>query len=846
MNAVRAADLKTGGTWWNLITAVDTGRADAVIAGLGLAMSMAVLGLIEFMLAAIGVHMKLFALPMMASGLIFFSQPTPPSLKGFFVGSIGSSLLALMFVLTPSLPTAVSAGLASGALLITFKFFNTIFPPTAVLAALIYQTFAASGYETVASLAFWQPAVAFFAFTWILGHMWLYQMAILVGKFRVAFKDKLAKLQIKALSQERNIALTGSTLQASLAACIDTTQADYAIYWSNVNGNLVIAAEANAESFKHAVSSKGLTKSWAEASSFVRIDVNGDGPVANTLRTGVPAFISDVAASNMRRREAARHYGIRQVGFQIFESGVLEYGHAGTAGQDWKELPIPPQMPRTTMRRAFNTLGAVHMIFWKKTGSHFELIADFTTESWFKTIGQLRGDNKTFASESRKLCAGIRDDGVATISKTYRKGKEIVITDNNNFKDQRKGLAKEFGMANLHLVPVDWGVVEFGIPAERFMSLNTGRAVMQMYCQSARADYAIYWKDTASMGNNRKLVVGNSYISPTAEWSPQTFAQEATKIVLDTAGESSVAACARSRELIFFMDATDRGSKELGILGKQYGVSSICLVPVFGGVLEYGIMSGTTEKRTWKTLEEACPIVLPIMELQNAFTSGATHAVFWKSVVHMVESEGGGTQPDRSFVWDSGYLIEERRRALAAARGDDDSFVSKSKEFVYKEGDSSPISSAFNSGKHIKIEDPARGSDVGGIVFDRNACAQEFNIRSLEFIPCRGGVLEVGYAPTEVSTMTLDRTQVQGRIKSNRKNVNKAFEFAIATGEAGSSGAGRNPGKIDSSEVWIAFKYLGIDMSTEECKRLVESVDADGDGLVERQEFESIIESVLK
>jgi hypothetical protein len=61
---------------------------DTALAGLGLFGSLALMSVLE---PIVGV--KLFAAPMMASGIIFFSPPSPPNPFGFLVGTTGSGKL---------------------------------------------------------------------------------------------------------------------------------------------------------------------------------------------------------------------------------------------------------------------------------------------------------------------------------------------------------------------------------------------------------------------------------------------------------------------------------------------------------------------------------------------------------------------------------------------------------------------------------------------------------------------------------------------------------------------------------------------------------------------------------
>lgn len=117
----------------------------------------------------------------------------------------------------------------------------------------------------------------------------------------------------------------------------------------------------------HAVACDGgwWCSSYAQQSETYALPTTGDGPVATVLKTQKPIFIKDVQKSTMLRKDLAKTYGIAQVAFAPFEGGVLEYGTStGRATADWRELPECPTMPKATMRKAFENLGASYCLFW--------------------------------------------------------------------------------------------------------------------------------------------------------------------------------------------------------------------------------------------------------------------------------------------------------------------------------------------------------------------------------------------------------------------------------------------------------------------------------------------------
>ena len=336
--------------------------------------------------------MPLFALPMMASGLIFFAQASPPNPKGFYVGTAGSTLCALALIYAVSLPATVAAGLTSGAILIFFKYFNAIFPPTAVLGMLLLQSTLGSAVPSPSGLPVSKltDVLSFLAFPWLAGHAWLYGSALVVSRVRVQVKKLLSQLQIR----DDSFALTGSTLQAALKMRTDATGAEYAIYWTNANGKLVVTADYQTDSMRKELGARGLASSYAEASSLFQLQAGGGeatqgSTIANVLEAGKSLFVQNVSASSMWRKDLAKKYGIQSVVFEPLDNAIIEIG---IASRPWASTPPLPAIPSRTMRRAFETMGASYTIFWARNSSAggFTAVSYYTTASRRKALRQVR------------------------------------------------------------------------------------------------------------------------------------------------------------------------------------------------------------------------------------------------------------------------------------------------------------------------------------------------------------------------------------------------------------------------------------------------------------------------
>jgi hypothetical protein len=175
---------------------------DSTLAGAGLAGAISLLCVLQGLLGV-----KLFAAPMMASGIIFFAAQKPPPPTGFIVGTLaGTTLCETMYLL---LPGQLQYGAAAGALLIVYKLTNSMFPPAAVLAVLIAQDLQSPGVDLATPLA----VAKYAAFPWLIGHGVLYGAALGMGEVRKRSRTWAMKGQLRGLSQDLSVA----TLRESFA-----------------------------------------------------------------------------------------------------------------------------------------------------------------------------------------------------------------------------------------------------------------------------------------------------------------------------------------------------------------------------------------------------------------------------------------------------------------------------------------------------------------------------------------------------------------------------------------------------------------------------------------------------
>jgi len=69
-----------------------------------------------------------------------------------------------------------------------------------------------------------------------------------------------------------------------------------------------------------------------------------------------------VSASSFFRKEVAALYDIQSIVFEPRGNSVIEFG---ISSRSWSQMPPIPAIPKRTMRRAFETMGAAYTIFWQ-------------------------------------------------------------------------------------------------------------------------------------------------------------------------------------------------------------------------------------------------------------------------------------------------------------------------------------------------------------------------------------------------------------------------------------------------------------------------------------------------
>ena len=142
----------------------------------------------------------------------------------------------------------------------------------------------------------------------------------------------------------------------------------YAIYWRQDGGIFRVAADYEVpSSVNKRLRRRSDGVSFITNSKQLALEANGDGPVAQAVRTGEEQVVcyglkdGTDRSSKLQRAQAAQAFGIKTIHFVPFEAGVLEYGVSGEAALSDVTLSA-------TLKMQCEATNAAYALYWKDVG----------------------------------------------------------------------------------------------------------------------------------------------------------------------------------------------------------------------------------------------------------------------------------------------------------------------------------------------------------------------------------------------------------------------------------------------------------------------------------------------
>jgi hypothetical protein len=236
-------------------------------------------------------------------------------------------------------------------------------------------------------------------------------------------------------------------------------------------------------------------------------------------------------------------------------------------------------------------------------------------------------------------------------------------------------------------------------------------------------------------------------------------------------------------------------------LAREFGIGSVYLVPVEGGVLEYG----TPAKDYLRG-----PLMAASLKMR-CDTSGAGYAIYWKESCGELTITGSYL----TDAWKKELMEAGREKSFAEA-----SFGTK----LAAKGDG-PVASCFQSQEPVYVQEVARSN------MQRKDHAIKCGIKSVCFVPVAGGVMEYGASdgPGTADWTTIEdaRTAIMPKAEMKRAFANGATHLIFW----------KRDGDVYVSGAWFltvervrALKASGGDGKSYTSESITMSFPATGDG----------------
>ena len=296
--------------------------------------------------------------------------------------------------------------------------------------------------------------------------------------------------------------------KAPLRTAFEDLGALYVMFWKAdfVNKELrVIGHYENPRDSQRWLALRGDGASFVQISRELTLDLDGDGPVQEALRTGqevVVGFDADDAyplCKSMKRAAYAKEFQICFADFVPVKDGnqlgVLEFGVSTAAELNPVTLDATLQMQVQSTTAAFG-------VYWKTEGTTARPIKTFTSP-WYAEQLKAQGRQYTFVDITEQTTASLTDD--SPIAHAIRTRSKVYVPDASATPDQRASIAADYGIVSLAYVPVVGGVFEYGVPAGVWASEQDALAQTIPneevdVALDAGCSYLLFWKANWATG----------------------------------------------------------------------------------------------------------------------------------------------------------------------------------------------------------------------------------------------------------------------------------------------------------------------------------------------------------
>ena len=365
-----------------------------------------------------------------------------------------------------------------------------------------------------------------------------------------------------------------------------------------------------------------------------------------------------------------------------------------------------------------------------------------TTKSYRQALKNSRDDDITFCSISRDYLPDVRGNG--PVATTARTGKKTFYADLESARLRRSDRAKEFGIKSLGLIPIEGGVLEYGIPTNARLSGHTLAAMLKISAEACEADYSLCWSSTLA-GNH--LATTGSFLLPGFRQSLREkelegdFISQWSNTNLDARSNGPVATCMQTGEPVLIPDVGGSSMKRSS-LAMRFSIVSVAFIPAGGDVIEigkvlYDAFTGIARDPLhssvgWRELPRMA-LEIPVAAISYELNSGkAAHVVVWTAREQAIGND--------QIVAIASYEKPEHKQQVLQIKGTDGTYVTESFGVELDRYGDGPVATALRTGRDIVLDLVTDDTST----YKRAQLAEEYGIIRERMVPTSNCVFEFG------------------------------------------------------------------------------------------------------
>ena len=278
----------------------------------------------------------------------------------------------------------------------------------------------------------------------------------------VPVADENGKVGVLEFGVSTNAELNPVTLEAMLQLQVLSTNAAYGTYWKQDGDTARPVKSFTSPWYQSQLMSEGKQYTFVDISEQTTVKVQGPSPMADALRRRSKVYVPDISASADERANVAAEYSIGSVAYIPVVGGCLEIGVPSGGWLSEREA-LGQVIPNEELDVVIAS-GATYIMYWKADPRNNQFAVSAFFELPKNKLNEAAKDGDSFVKSSMRTNPTLDGDGpVATAFRSAAKLEVANTATYPSLSTRRREIALEWGVGKMTLLPLETGVLEFGV-----------------------------------------------------------------------------------------------------------------------------------------------------------------------------------------------------------------------------------------------------------------------------------------------------------------------------------------------------------------------------------------------